>query len=181
MTVRVTTLERTLVDALDRPEVAGGWEEIWRSLGSVEYFDGKRIVNYLKLLGNATTVAKTGYFLEEHKTTLPFGAAVLDELAAMRPGQVRRMEAQVRPGDRFMPRWNLVVPALVADRPLGGTGMNISMEALRTESAASGFRPDILERWPTCRTSFPCCLPMRICRSAWRSKAVRLSICFMPT
>ena len=52
----------------------------------------------------------------EHQNALPFGAAVLDELAAMRPGQVRRMEAQVRPGDRFMPRWNLVVPALVADR-----------------------------------------------------------------
>ena len=116
VTVRVTTLERTLVDALDRPEVAGGWEEIWRSMGSVEYYDGKRIVNYLKLLGNATTVAKTGYFLEEHQNALPFGAAVLDELAALRPSQVRRMEAKVRPGDRFMPRWNLVVPAAVADR-----------------------------------------------------------------
>jgi hypothetical protein len=40
----------------------------------------------------------------------------LDELAAMRPRQVRRMEAKVRPDDRFMPRWNLVVPAAVADR-----------------------------------------------------------------
>lgn len=115
VTVRVTSLERTLVDALDRPEVAGGWEEIWRSLGSVEYYDGKRIVAYLKLLGNATTVAKTGYFLEEHQNALPFGAAVLAELASMRPSQVRRMEAKARPDDRFIPRWNLVVPAVVAD------------------------------------------------------------------
>ena len=30
--VRVTNLERTLVDVLDRPETTGSWEEIWRSL-----------------------------------------------------------------------------------------------------------------------------------------------------
>jgi hypothetical protein len=33
--LRVTTLERTLVDALDRPDLAGGWEEIWRSYDDV--------------------------------------------------------------------------------------------------------------------------------------------------
>ena len=116
LTVRVTTLERTLVDALDRPELAGGWEEIWRSMGSVEYYDGKRIVNYLKLLGNATTVAKTGYFLEQHLAALPFGAGVLDELAAMRPQQPRRMDRQRRDDDVFAPRWNLIVPRQVAEQ-----------------------------------------------------------------
>ena len=29
--IRVTGLERTLVDVLDRPALAGGWEEAWRS------------------------------------------------------------------------------------------------------------------------------------------------------
>ncbi len=35
-TVRVTTLERTLVNVLDVPSNAGGWEEVWRSLEMVE-------------------------------------------------------------------------------------------------------------------------------------------------
>ena len=39
VTIRVTSLERTLVDLLHRPRLGGGWEEIWRSLESVEYFD----------------------------------------------------------------------------------------------------------------------------------------------
>ena len=30
--VRVTSLERSLVDLLHSPEHGGGWEEIWRSL-----------------------------------------------------------------------------------------------------------------------------------------------------
>ncbi len=36
---RATGLERTLVDLHARPDLGGGWEEIWRSLESVEYFD----------------------------------------------------------------------------------------------------------------------------------------------
>lgn len=37
--VRVTSLERSLVDLLHAPEHGGGWEDIWRSLESVEFFD----------------------------------------------------------------------------------------------------------------------------------------------
>ena len=44
LSLRVTSLERTLVDVLDRPHRSGGWEEIWRSLESVEFFDLETIV-----------------------------------------------------------------------------------------------------------------------------------------
>jgi predicted transcriptional regulator of viral defense system len=49
--VRVTSLERTMVDVLDRPSLGGGWEEIWRSLESVEFFDVDKVVDYSLLLG----------------------------------------------------------------------------------------------------------------------------------
>jgi predicted transcriptional regulator of viral defense system len=39
LSLNVTTFERTLVDVLDAPRHGGGWEEIWRSLESVEFFD----------------------------------------------------------------------------------------------------------------------------------------------
>ena len=39
MAVSVTGLERTFVDVLNRPDLTGSWEEIWRSLESVEFFD----------------------------------------------------------------------------------------------------------------------------------------------
>ena len=39
VSLRVASLERTLVDVLNLPHFSGGWEEVWRSLESVEFFD----------------------------------------------------------------------------------------------------------------------------------------------
>ena len=65
--MRVTGLERTLVDVLDRPDLTGSWEEIWRSLESLEFFDIEQVIEYVLLLENATTAAKVGFFLERHR------------------------------------------------------------------------------------------------------------------
>jgi predicted transcriptional regulator of viral defense system len=54
--VRVTTLERTMVDVLDTPRHGGGWEEIWRSLESVEFFDLDAVIAYALKLDSALTV-----------------------------------------------------------------------------------------------------------------------------
>ena len=66
MPIRVASIERTMVDALDRPHFSGGWEEVWRSLESVEFFDLDKVVEYALLLDNATTASKVGFFLEQH-------------------------------------------------------------------------------------------------------------------
>jgi len=68
--VRVTTLERTLVDVLDAPDLGGGWEEIWRSLEMVEYFELDAVVAYALALGSALTTARLGFFLEQHRDRL---------------------------------------------------------------------------------------------------------------
>ena len=66
----MTTLERTLVDVLDMPRHGGGWEEIWHSLESVEFFDVDAVTDYALKLGSAVTVAKVGFFLEQHREEL---------------------------------------------------------------------------------------------------------------
>jgi len=54
--VRVTSLERTLVDVLVRPDLGGGWEEVWRSLESVEYLDMEKVTDYTLKLRSARMV-----------------------------------------------------------------------------------------------------------------------------
>lgn len=108
--VRVTTFERTLVDCLDRPERTGSWEEIWRSLESIEFFDLDSVIAYIKLLDNATTASKTGYFLEQHKDALLIDDRYLEKLKKMKPNQPHYMVRGSRERCRFQKSWNLLVP-----------------------------------------------------------------------
>ena len=65
--IKATTIERTLVDSLHRPEYSGGWEEIWPSFSTITVLQLEQVIEYALLLGNATTIAKVGFFLEQHQ------------------------------------------------------------------------------------------------------------------
>ena len=114
--VRVTSLERTLVDVLDRPRHSGGWEEIWRSLESVEFFDVERVVEYALLLDNATTAAKVGFYLEQHRDALMIEPADIEVLRQHRPRQPHYLDGARDGRGRLVAGWNLVVPREVLDR-----------------------------------------------------------------
>ena len=116
VTVRVTTLERTLVDVLDRPELSGSWEEIWRSLEMIEFFDLDLIVRYVELLGNATTAAKVGFYLSQHRDELMVDEAALAILKSMIPRQPHYMDRGARTGGRLVSEWNLLVPPEILGR-----------------------------------------------------------------
>lgn len=112
--VRVCTLERTLVDVLDRPDLAGGWEELWHSVTSIEFFDLDVVVSYALLLGNATTVAKVGFFLEQHRERLMVEDSHLGRLRKHCPRQPHYLDRDDRTG-RLLQQWNLIVPEVVLD------------------------------------------------------------------
>jgi len=117
--LRVASLERTLVDVLDRPDLSGSWEEIWRSLESVEFFDLEMVVEYALLLGNATTGAKVGFFLEQHRGRLMVEDRHLNALHHLRPRQPHYLDRAKRESGRLVSKWNLVVPREVLERAWG--------------------------------------------------------------
>ncbi len=114
--IRVTTLERTLVDLLDRPDLGGGWEEVWRSLELVEFFDIDQVVAYAQRLANATTTAKVGFFLEQHRESLMVGDKELKRLRRLAPKQPHYMSPRDSSKGRLVPGWNLIVPTAILDR-----------------------------------------------------------------
>lgn len=116
--VRVTALERALVDVLDEPARGGGWEEIWRSLEMVEYLDLEVVVAYALLLNSALTVARVGFFLEQHRDPWMVEESHLEALRAHAPAQPRYLDSTRQPG-RLIPRWNLIVPEYVLHRGWG--------------------------------------------------------------
>lgn len=117
--LRVTSLERTMVDVLDRPDVSGGWEESWRSLASVEFFDLDRVVEYALLLNSATVAAKVGLFLSQHREKLMVEESHLARLRKRKPRSPHYLESSHggrKPDNKLISEWNLVVPRDLAER-----------------------------------------------------------------
>lgn len=114
-TVRVTTLERTLVDVLAAPARSGGWEEVWRSLEMVEYFNLADVVAHVRAAGSALTAARVGFFLEQHREALMVEERHLEPLRAQAPRQPRYLD-HTRTRGRLVPTWNLIVPPSVVAR-----------------------------------------------------------------
>lgn len=112
---RVTSLERTLVDVFDAPQRCGGWEEVWRSLEMVEFFDFDVVIEYAGRLGSAITAARVGLFLEQHREQLMVEDSHLDALRKLAPSQPRYLDATRESGE-LVRGWNLVVPRWVLDR-----------------------------------------------------------------
>jgi predicted transcriptional regulator of viral defense system len=113
--VRVSTLERALVDVLDAPAQGGGWEEIWRSLELVEFFDLAAVVDYAVKLGSALTAARVGFVLEQHRREWMVEDRHLEPLRRLVPEQPRYLDT-TREAGKLVKGWNLIVSEAVLDR-----------------------------------------------------------------
>lgn len=114
--LRVTNHERTLVDVLDRPDLTGSWEEIWRSLESVEFFDLDQVITYTRLLENATIAAKVGFFLEQNQESLMVREAHLDALRELCPRKPHYLTRGMSRGCHWVKDWNLMIPTEILNR-----------------------------------------------------------------
>jgi predicted transcriptional regulator of viral defense system len=115
LTVTVSSIERSLVDVINAPRWSGSWEEIWRSLGSIDYVDPGRIVTYLRVLSNATTAARVGWFLDSHREQFMLDQEHLQEIHEMQPSKPVYLDRAHSGPTRFVREWNLVVPVYIAE------------------------------------------------------------------
>lgn len=106
--IRLTDLERTLIDCIHRPKYAQGWENVLHALNRVRRVDAERMLAYVKQYRVPALAAKAGLILGH------FGAAwrVSDRaLASLRPYLPRTPARFARDaGGKFDTRWNLYVP-----------------------------------------------------------------------
>ena len=106
--VRVTSLERTVADVLDRPDLAGGADEVWRSSASVPAFDLGELESYVRALGSQTLAAKVGFLLEQRAEDLAVPRTLLERLRKLAPRSPVYFDRRLK--SRFASRWNLMVP-----------------------------------------------------------------------
>jgi predicted transcriptional regulator of viral defense system len=118
--VKVTTLERTIADLFDRPDLAGGAEELFNSLDLVPRIDAPALARRLRALGNATAAGAAGWWLEQEKQRLGVSEAIVDELRRAAPKQTR-YALGAGPGEgRAASGWNVILPAELVERRFEG-------------------------------------------------------------
>jgi len=108
VTIRITSIERTLADVLDRPGLSGGLDEVWRSLSGVPAIDPEALERYVSLVGSRTLAAKVGFFLETRRQELAVPDALLERLRTRVPRAPVFMDRRLR--GRLVANWALIVP-----------------------------------------------------------------------
>lgn len=68
--VRVTDLERTIIDCIKDLDKTGGLEELLQCIRLIPYLDSDKILNYMKTYNIQFLYQKTGYILEHFKEEL---------------------------------------------------------------------------------------------------------------
>jgi len=114
--IKLTNLERTIVDILARPDLGGGWEEIWRSFDNITQLDLDKLIEYTLLLRNATVVAKVGFFLEQRPSHLSVDSAYIKKLLPHIPKQPHYMNRNRQGLGKYIEKWQLIVPVEIIER-----------------------------------------------------------------
>lgn len=110
ISIRVTDIEHTFVDALDRIELCGGLEEVARSLESIAVLNPESVVEYTTQLKSPVLAAKVGYFLEQRKDAFSVEKNSLNPLMQMKPKSPQYLDTHQKKECVTIKQWNLMVP-----------------------------------------------------------------------
>lgn len=107
--LRVTGPERTLVDGLRQPDLAGGLEELVESAAGFAVLDLELLRKILVAYQSKSLWAAVGWFLERYQRTFYVPDGYLEELVRYRPKSPHYM-ARGQRGGELNRRWNLILP-----------------------------------------------------------------------
>jgi predicted transcriptional regulator of viral defense system len=118
--VLVTALECTVADLFDRPDLAGGTDELISSLDLIGRLDSDRLITRLAALRNATAAGAAGWWLESRRDEFRVPDGALVRLQSLAPKQNRYALGAVPGGGRLARRWRVILPEAVLDRAFDG-------------------------------------------------------------
>lgn len=115
--IRITDKERTVLDNINRTDLAGGDEELIMCLELMGRLDNNKIKKYLRYYNSKKMYAKAGFVLETFKEHLGIEDKTIDECHNnicnthyYFDDETKRFENQ------FISKWNLIVPKIFLTR-----------------------------------------------------------------
>jgi predicted transcriptional regulator of viral defense system len=117
--ISVTNRERTLVDAIHRPDLSGSLEDIIHAILACPSIDAKAARRYALALGYTTLLGKIGWLLEHYGQKAGIKPDHLEGLRKKLPSYVPSL-GDPQEAVRFDRRWRIFVPErLMKEETLG--------------------------------------------------------------
>jgi predicted transcriptional regulator of viral defense system len=109
--VRVTDIERTVIDGINDFEKIGGLEELLRCLDMIPHLDGAKLIDRLESCGNGFLHQKAGYILEHFKETMDLAESFFAACRGKVPQCNRYLYRELRQEPHVLRKdWRLYAP-----------------------------------------------------------------------
>lgn len=108
--VRITDMERTVVDSIHDFNKIGGFEELIDCLEGIHYLDEIKLLKYLGAYRNKSLYQRTGYILQHYKNEMQISAAFLKKCRDKIGSSRRYLVNELTDNNIYSSEWQLMVP-----------------------------------------------------------------------
>ena len=115
--VRVTDKERTLIDCINKTELAGGNEELIMCLELLGKLDGEKILKYLQKYNSKKLYSKVGFFLELFKDNYGISDSIIN--ICKKKSEKNKLyfnEEAKKMKCKYIKEWNLIIPKIFINK-----------------------------------------------------------------
>lgn len=120
--IRVTDLERTVVDSIKDFEKIGGFEELLNCLSVIHYLNEEKLLVYLDLYNIQVLYQKTGFLLEHYMNEMQLSKGFIEYCIYKTGNSTRYLLKETIYGCTYNSKWKLMVPEGLYDIAEQGGG-----------------------------------------------------------
>ncbi len=118
--IRVTSLEKTIVDCIDEIDFSGGIEEVLNALEQVKYLKEERLIEILEDIDKTFLYQKVGYFLEIYNDQLNLSENFFNQCKSHLTNKTNYLMKGEFKNAVLNKDWNLIVPKNIKSCINGG-------------------------------------------------------------
>ncbi|MBU3159869.1 hypothetical protein KPL37_08905 [Clostridium frigoris] len=108
--IRVTDMERTIIDSIKDFEKIGGLKELMNCLLKIDFLDEEKLRTYLEAYNIQMVYQKTGFLLSKYNDRLQLSRSFFDFCKGNIGKSKRYLSGDAKVGGNYDSDWRLVVP-----------------------------------------------------------------------
>lgn len=108
--VRITDIERTVIDSIRDFNKIGGFEELLHCLEGIHYLDDKKLKLYLDIYDIQGLYQRVGYLLDHYRNEIQISKDFVDYCKSKIGNSTRYLISGAKEDSNFDSEWKLMVP-----------------------------------------------------------------------